>query len=192
MRDLIADGYAIPLMACGALFIPFTFQRIESAVFSVGAAAILFFVIVIVSIKSTMWDGFDLRPLARMAASQKGGVAWYGGYHGQLNYLGGIPYIEETEDAQELSAWLTDHRNGVVIMRLSRANSEAIKNAGIDASNCVPLTSAQIEQITQILRTDDAFPGHDWQPIVTELHWIRRGLPVDPIAVLRFGDPPMP
>ena len=190
MRDLVADWYAIPLMACGAVFIPFTFRRIESAVLAVGAAAILFFVIVIVSIKSTMWDGFDLRPLARIAASHEGGVAWYGGYHGQLNFLGKIHYVHELADPQEISTWLTDHPSGMVIIRLPRAYIATLKNAGIDASNSVPLSSAQIDQITQILRTDDGFPGHDWQPKVTELHWIRRGLPVDPIAVLRYDDPP--
>lgn len=189
LRDLVADWYAIPLMACGAALIPCAFQRIESAVSAVGTAGILFFVIVIVSVKSTMWKGFDLRPLAQTVASHKGGVAWYGRYHGQLNYLGRIRYVEETSDPQELSIWLTDHRNGMVIMRLSRATIATLKNAGIDASNSAALSSEQIARITQILRTDDAFPGHDWQPTITQLHWIRRGVPVDPIAVLRYDDP---
>lgn len=133
-----------------------------------------------------MWDGFDLSPVARMAANQKGGVAWYRGYHGQLNYLGGIRYVEEIEDPQELSTWLTEHRSGVVIMRLAPSDINALKNAGIEASTTVPLTSLQIDQITQILRTDDAFPGRDWQPTVRHLYWIRRGLPLDPIAVVHF------
>ena len=190
LRDLVADWYAIPLMACGVALIPFAFQRIESAVSAVCTAGILFFVIVIVSVKPTMWNGFDLRPLANMAASHEGGVAWYGGYHGQLNYLGGIRYIEEIGDPQGLSKWLTEHRSGMVIMRLPRSLVATLKNAGIDASNSVPLSSVQIDQISQILRTDESFPGHDCQPTVTQLYWIRRGLPVDPIAVLRYDDPP--
>jgi len=190
LRDLVGDCYAIPLMACGAVFIPLTFRRIESAVFAVGSAAILFIIIVIVSVKSTMWNGFDLRPLARMAASHEGGVAWYGEYHGQLNYLGGIRYVEETGDPQELSTWLTEHPNGMVIMRLARVTAAALNKAGIDASNSAPLLPAQKDQITQILRTDNAFPGRDWQPTVMQLHWIRRGLSVGPVAVLRFDDPP--
>ena len=189
LRDLIADWYAIPLMVCGAALIPFAFQRIESAVSAIATAGILFFVIVIVSVKPTMWKGFDLRPLADLAAGHEGGVAWYGGYHGQLNYLGGIRHVEEIGDPQKLSTWLTEHRSGMVIMRLSRANIEALKNAGIDASNSVPLSSVQIDQSSQILRTDESFPGHDWQPTVTQFYWIRRGLPVDPIAVLRYDDP---
>ena len=158
--------------------------------FSVGTAAILFFIIVIVSVKPTMWNGFDLRPLARMAGGHDGGVAWYGGYHGQLNYLGKLRHVHEIDGRQELSQWLTDHRNGIVMMRLPRPIIAALAERRIEASNSVPLTSVQIEQIAQILRTDDAFPGHDWQPTVTQLHWIRRGLPVDPIAVLRFTAPP--
>ena len=190
LQGLIPDWYVIPLMICGVALIPFASKRIESAVFAIGTAGMLFFVIVIVSLKPTMWDGFDLRPLASVAASHEGSVAWYGGYQGQLNYLGGIRYVEEIADPQELSTWLTEHRSGMVIMRLSRAYIATLENAGIDASQSVPLSSVQIDQITQILRTDVGFPGHDWQPTVTELHWIRRGLPVDPVVVLRFDDPP--
>ena len=190
LRDLVADWYAIPLMVCGAALIPFAFQRIESAVSAIATAGIVFFVIVIVSVKSTMWKGFDLRPLAHTAASNEGGVAWYGGYHGQLNYFGEIRHVEEIGDPQELSTWLTEHRSGMVIMRLPRAKIATLKNAGFDASNTETLSSVQIDQISQILRNDDSFPGHDWQPTVTQLYWIRRGLPVDPIAVLRYDDPP--
>ncbi len=189
LQGLIPDWYAIPLMICGVALIPLAFKRIESAVSAIGTAGMLFFVIVIVSLKPTMWDGFDLRPLASVAASHEGGVAWYGGYQGQLNYLGGIRYVEEIADAQELSTWLTEHRSGMVVMRLPRATIAALNNAGIDASNRVPLSSVQMGQITQILRTDDAFPSHDRQPTVIQLHWVRRGLPVDPVAVLRFDDP---
>ena len=190
LRDLIADWYAVPLMVCGVALIPFALNRIESAVSAIGTAGILFFVIVIVSVKPTMWNGFDFQALADIAARHEGSVAWYGGYHGQLNYLGRIRYVEEIEDPQELAKWLTEHRSGMVIMRLPRPTIAALTNAGIEASGSVPLTSVQMEQITQVLRTDDAFPGRDWQPTVTQLYWIRRGLPVDPVAVLRFDDPP--
>jgi 4-amino-4-deoxy-L-arabinose transferase-like glycosyltransferase len=190
LRDLIADWYAVPLMVCGVALIPFALKRIESAVAAIGTAGILFFVIVIVCLKPTIWNGFDLRPLASVAASHEGGVAWYGGYHGQLNYLGGIQYVEEIRDPQELSTWLTEHRSGMVIMRLPRATIAALTNAAITASNSAPLNSVQGEMITQILRADEEFPGHDWLPTVTQLHWIRRGLPVDPIAVLHYDDPP--
>ena len=190
LQGLIPDWYVIPLMICGVALIPFASKRIESAVFAIGTAGMLFFVIVIVSLKPTMWDRFDLRPLASVAASHEGSVAWYGGYQGQLNYLGGIRYVEEIADPQELSTWLTEHRSGMVIMRLSRATIATLKNAGIDASHSAASSSEQIAQITQILRTDDAFPGHDWQPTVTQVYWIRRGLPVDPVVVLRFDDPP--
>lgn len=192
LQNLIADWYAIPLMVCGAILIPFAFHRIESAVSAIATAGILFFVIVIVSVKPTMWNGFDLRPLAEMAAGNEGDVAWYGGYEGQLNYLGGIRHVEQISDPQELASWLTNHRSGILIRRLSDASIAALKNSGINASNSVPLTSLQIKQISQFLRTYDAFPSHNWQPTVMQLHWIRRGLRIHPIAVLRFGNPPGP
>ena len=190
LRDLVADWYTIPLIACGLVLTPFMFKRIESAVFAVGTSAFLFFVILILSLKSTIWQGFDLKPLARTAASHKTGVAWYGGYHGQLNYLGSISYIHETRNREELSEWLTDHRNGLLIVRLSQANVAQLKDAGIDASNSVPPSATQMQQISEIVRADEEFPCYDWQPAVTQLYWIRRGLPLDPYAVVHFDDPP--
>jgi hypothetical protein len=66
-----------------------------------------------------------------------------------------------------------------------------LRDAGIDASNSELLSSVQAEQITQILRSDSEFPGHEWQPTVTDLHWIRTGLPLVPMVVLRFDKPPL-
>ena len=65
-----------------------------------------------------------------------------------------------------------------------------LKDAGIDASNSEPISSVQAEQITQILRNDSEFPGHEWKPTVTHLHWIRTGLPLVPMVVLQFEKPP--
>ena len=75
-------------------------------------------------------------------------------------------------------------------MRLSVVTIAAMKSHNIDASNSIPPSSAQLEQITQILRADPEFPGYDWQPTVVELYWIRRGLPLDPFAVIQFDEPP--
>ena len=191
LRDLVADWYTIPLMACGLVLIPFTFKRVESAVFAVGTSALLFIVILVLSLKSTIWQEFDLKPLADAAASHNSGVTWYGGYHGQLNFVGGISYIHESRSREDLSEWLTGHRNGLLITRLSKANITQLKHAGIDASNSVPLSSTQMEQISEIVRADEEFPGHDWQPVVKQLYWIRRGLPLDPYAVVHFNDPPV-
>lgn len=190
LRELITDWQAIPLIACGAIIIPFSFKRIESAVFAIGTSAILFFVIVILSVRTTMWAAFDLRPLADIASNHEGDVAWYGRYHGQLNYLGGIRRVHVSEDREGLKEWLVDHREGVLIIRLSVANIDALTEVGIDASNSEPLSSAQAQQITQILRADLAFPGHEWQPTVIHLRWIRTGLPLVPMVVLRFDNPP--
>lgn len=118
LKGLIADWYSIPMMACGAVLIPFTWKRVESVVFANGTTAILFFVVFIISMKPTLWQGFDLRPLASTAALHQDQIAWYGSYHGQLNYNGGIRQVYVQENKEELAAWLTSHPDGVVVMRL--------------------------------------------------------------------------
>jgi len=191
MRGKVADWYVIPLMACGAILIPLSFKRIESAVFAVGTSSILFAIILIVSARSTIWKDFEYRPMAQAAARHEGGVAWHGRYEGQLNYLGELRYIHETCSAEDLSNWLAEHPEGHLIKELSAANADAMKLVDIDASNGAAPSSSQLETITQILRTDPEFPGHDWQPIVTQLYWIRPRLPLRPYVVVRYENPPI-
>jgi len=186
MRYLVADWYVLPLMACGVLLIPLSFRRIESTVFAVGTSSILFMIISIVSARTTVWKDFEFRPLAQTAASHRGDVAWYGLYEGQLNYLGGIRYVHKTRSADKLSQWLAEHRDGILIKELSSANVDAMQTAGIDAKNSVVASSTQLEQITQIVRADSEFPGHQWQPTISRLFWIRARLPLRPFVVVRF------
>ncbi len=191
VKDLVADRYSIPMMACGAVLLVFSWKRIESAVFAAGTTAVLFFVLVIISLKPAMWDWFDFQPLAAVAARYEGGVAWYGGYHGQLNYLGKIRHVYEAENPEDFSKWLTEHPQGVLIMRLSSANAKLLQDADILPSNSMPLTASQADRITQILRDDQNFVGHQWQPKVTDIFWIRTGLRIASRVVVRFESSPL-
>ena len=190
IRNLVADWYVLPLMACGVMLIPWSFRRVESTVFAVGTSSILFVIILIVSARSTIWKGFEFRPLAQTAASHRNNVAWYGLYEGQLNYLGGVRYIHETRGVDALSKWLAEHRDGILILELSVANMDAMRIAGIDASTSAEASSTQLELITQIVRADPEFPGHQWQPIISHLFWIRPRFPLRPYVVVRFENPP--
>ena len=192
LRNAISDWYVIPLVACGAILIPWSFKHVESVVFSVGSSSILFVIIVVVSMRSTIWKGFDLRPMAQTAAKHEGGAAWYGHYEGQLNYLGEVRYIHETRNAEELSKWLANHREGVLIKELSASNSDALRIAGIGSSNSDSAFLSQLEKVTQIVRADLEFPGHDWQPTVKQLYWIRQRFQLQPHVVVRFENPPSP
>ncbi len=192
LKDLIADWYSIPMIACGAALLLVSWKRIESAVFAAGTTAILFFVFLIVALRPTLWQGFNFRPLAASASRHEEGVAWYGGYHGQLNYLGEISHVHEAENREDLSGWLTQHPGGVLIIRLTSKNTDLLQDAGILPSNSMPLTALQAEKISQILRDDLNFTGHDWQPTVAELYWIRTGLTLAPHVVVRFEKPPVP
>jgi hypothetical protein len=195
LNGLISDWYSIPMMACGAVLIPFSSKRTESAVFAVGTNAVLFFVLVILAVRPTMWQGFDFRPLATAAASHAGDVAWYGGYHGQLNYLGQIRYVHEASNREDLSRWLSQHPDGLLIMRLSSADAAKLKEAGIVSSPGTPslqapITPSQAEKVSQILRDDPNFAGHAWLPTVTQLYWIRTGIASAAHVVVRFEEPP--
>lgn len=193
-RNMVADWYVVPLIACGLILIPFSFKRIESTVIAVAGTSILFAMILIVSVRSTIWKNFDFKPLARAAASHQDNVAWYGLYEGQLNFLGGIRYVHEIRSTDELSQWLTKHPDGIVIEELSAPNIDALAISGIDGSNrntANDTTSAsQLEQITQIVRADSEFPGRQWQPTVSHLFWIRPRFPLRPFVVIHFDDPP--
>jgi 4-amino-4-deoxy-L-arabinose transferase-like glycosyltransferase len=190
IQNLIPDWYAVPLAACGILLIPWSFKRTEATVFAVGTASILFVVIVIVSARSTLWKSFDFRPLAQTAASHGSNIAWHGLYEGQLNYLGHVRYVHETRDVDELSQWLIQHRDGILIKELSAANVDALKSAGIDAQYSGTVSSVELEQITRIVRADSEFPGHKWQPTILDVFWIRPHFPMRIFVVVRFENPP--
>jgi 4-amino-4-deoxy-L-arabinose transferase-like glycosyltransferase len=190
LKNLIADWYSIPMMACGAVLIPFSWKRIESAVFAVGTTGILFFVLVILSVRPSLWTGFDLRPLSSTVASHEGDVGWYGSYHGQINYVGKIRHVFVPENVDELAEWLQSHPSAVFIVRLSKINAASLNAAGIESTIEGRLSDSQADTIHQIIRADASFPGHDWQPVATDLHWIRTGLPLVPFVVVRYEAPP--
>ncbi len=190
LRGLIPDWYSIPLIACGVFLVPFANRRVELAAFAVGTSSVVFFAIVCMSLASTVWKGCELKPLAEMVANSDNDFAWYGHYHGELNYLGGVRYVQEVRHFDQLEKWATDFPNGRIIIRLSQNNVKAMKFFGVEASNASPLTAVQLQQVTEMLRSDEDFLGHEWQPTVTHLYWIRRGLPVDPYAVVTFDEPP--
>ncbi len=190
VKGIIADWYVVPLMVCGLMLISWTYQRVESMVFAVGTFSILFVVISIFSGRSTIWKDFDFQQMADAASRHQDNVAWYGLYEGQLNYLGGIQYVHETRGVDELSRWLADHPDGILIKELSAANVDAMQIAGIDAPNSATASPAQLEQITRIAREDSGFPGHGWQPTISHLFWIRPRFQLRPYVVVRFENPP--
>jgi len=189
-RGMVADWYVIPLMACGAILIPLSFKRIESSVFAVGTSSILFAIVLMVSARSTIWKDFDYRPMAQAVAQNESGVAWYGHYQGQLNYLGELRYVHETRSTEDLSQWLAAHPDGFVIKELSAANVESMKFTEIEVSNRDSPSTSQLKTITHIVRTDSAFPGNDWQPVVTQLYWIRPRFPLRAYVVIKYENPP--
>lgn len=190
LNGLVADWYTIPLISCGIGLIPFSYRRVESAVFAVGTATVLFFTILMISLSSTIWKGFDLKPMAKMVAAYDGIFAWYGHYHGELNYLGGVQYVREVRGSDELEEWARESSPNPIIFRLSKQSISAMDAAGINSSSPDPLTAKQLQKVIEIVRNDSTFLGRGWEPTITNVYWIRRGLPLDPYAVIRFDAPP--
>ena len=98
--------------------------------------------------------------------------------------------MHETRDVDELSQWLIQHRDGILIKELSAANVDALKSAGIDAQYSGTVSSVELEQITRIVRADSEFPGHKWQPTILDVFWIRPHFAMRIFVVVRFENPP--
>ena len=63
----------------------------------------IFQVILVSALSDTLWGGFDLRPMAAFARETGRPTGWFGGYHGQLNYLGRIRSVAELMEEQDRS-----------------------------------------------------------------------------------------
>lgn len=120
LPGLVSDRAALLLMGCGgALLLP-RFRSLTTAALAISTAAAIFVGILTVSLRQSMWVGFDVRPLANAAAGAGVPAGWLGGYHGQLNFAGRMQRVEELADAAALEAWLAKSGEVVVTVRLPR------------------------------------------------------------------------
>ncbi|MCA9034715.1 MAG: glycosyltransferase family 39 protein [Planctomycetaceae bacterium] len=146
-----------------------------------ATASVMFLSVLVVGLGNGFWQEFDLSPMARFVrVQQEAGEAvfWYGGYHGQLNFMGRLeqPLVEGPKEV--LLQWVKENPGGVVVMRaIDDIRDFSEQNQGDDQRR------AAIER--QLQQT--GFPD---QPLVVEKvlfdQPLRRGLSVGVIAAVRL------
>jgi 4-amino-4-deoxy-L-arabinose transferase-like glycosyltransferase len=120
LQGLVSDGAAAVMMACGGVLFWPRFRTWIAATAVVSTAATVFVALLTISLRSTLWDGFDIGPLARAAGTAGVPAGWLGGYHGQLNFAGGLLRVEELADAAAFERWLGEQGEAALVVRLPR------------------------------------------------------------------------
>ncbi len=176
LSGIVADVYAIPLIACG-LVLPLR-QRwdIESLVLAVATSSTVVVSLVVGSVSQTLWQGFDLKPLAEFAAECDRPLAWLGNHHGQLNFIGAIPFIKEVGTEDELRQWLIENPDGAVIIPISPV-AGVLSEEALSTLRNVDRSEPDSEQQTLLSKQINAasdFPLSDQNPEVIFVQWVRR------------------
>ena len=187
LTGILENYYVIPLALCGALLLVPAWKRVSNLVLAVATSSVVFIAIVSWGISGSLWDGFDLKPIARFAAGCSRPVAWLGDYHGQLNFIGEIPSIKETLNTEALEQWLQEQPAGAVIVRLSEANP-AWQNlkAPLNAVDRTEPTGEQKQIISDLLAAHPEFPLASLKPEILFAQKIRRGLTFDLTVVVSY------
>jgi 4-amino-4-deoxy-L-arabinose transferase-like glycosyltransferase len=188
--NLLTDTQCVPLVICGVVLLLFRWKSIESSVVSLSACTVGFMAIVIGSISASVWDGFDLQPMARFASTCERPLAWFGTYHGQLNFLGEIPSIPETPDVDSLQTWLQENPSGAVIIRVSESDAQwADLIEFLRPHDRREPPAEQSDAITATLSRHPDFPLSDQKPRVLYAQRVRRGLTFEWAMVVAYQSP---
>jgi 4-amino-4-deoxy-L-arabinose transferase-like glycosyltransferase len=168
------------------------FRRCRTVVFvtAVAVSAVLFQVILVNALTDTLWNGFDLRPMAEFVRNSNRPVGWFGGYHGQLNYLGGLQFVAELRGEPDVSEWLSEQPGGILIVRLARPESE------VEASLYVRLrrhdrevvAEAERGMLAEDLRSALELPCESKLSGVLYVQWVRSGLREQPYVIAEFRE----
>ena len=187
LTGILESSYVIPLGMCGLLLLIPSWKKISSLVPAVATSSAVFIAIVVWGISTSLWDGFDLKPIARFAAGFSGSVAWLVNYQGQLNFLGEISSIKETVDVDVLEQWVKEHPSGAVIVHLSESNPawENLKEPLRLVDRTEP-TGAQKQMISELLSSNPRFPLAKLNPEILFAQRIRRGLTFDLTVVVSY------
>ncbi len=189
LTGVLDNSYAIPLGLCGALLLVPAWKKVSSLVLAVATSSVVFISIVVWGISGSLWDGFNLKPIAHFTAGCSRPVAWLGDYHGQLNFIGEIPSIDETFNTEALEHWLVKNPEGAVIVRLSEANPawQSLKEP-LDAVDRTEPSGEQKQLISDLLSSHPEFPLARLKPEILFAQKIRRGLTFDLTVIVSYRD----
>lgn len=187
LTGILENSYAIPLGLCGGLILIPAWKKILNVVPAVATSSAVFIAIVVWGISGSLWDGFDLKPIARFAAGCSRPVAWLGDYQGQLNFVGEIPSLKETINTDVLEQWLKEHPSAAVIVRLSESNPawQNLKEP-LRAVDRTEPAEKQKQAISELLSSNPEFPLAKLNPEILFAQRIRRGLTFDLTVVVSY------
>ena len=185
LTGLIDQRWSIVLVFCGLFPALWNSNSVSSTVTSIATAAVAFIALLNTSLSGGFWAEFDMKPLAKAVSAQKQTVAWYGNYHGQLNFLGRIPRMHEVFTGIELQRWLSEDHSRVVVMRLPDSMGPAADHQP-GSESAGPATDAD----SSVLAGTNNFTGHDWGPQLLFRQTVRKGLATVQFGIVRFDRVP--
>jgi 4-amino-4-deoxy-L-arabinose transferase-like glycosyltransferase len=190
LQGLVNWRESLVLMATAPGLLLFRRCRTVVVVTAVAVSAVLFQVILVNALTDTLWNGFDLRPMAEFVRNSNRPVGWFGGYHGQLNHLGGLQFVAELRGEPDVSEWLSEQPGGILIVRLARPESE------VEASLYVRLrrhdrevvAEAERGMLAEELRSALELPCESKLSGVLYVQWVRSGLREQPYVIAEFRE----
>lgn len=188
LSNIISNTYVVPLMICGLFLLVPLWRKAEGAFMAISASSIVFISLVVCAVSGTVWDGFDLKPLATFVARTERPVAWYGEYQGQLSFIGRTEKVHEADELEPLRDWLKANPVGLVIVRLrdSQVISAELAKSLRAADRTEPVETAQ--EISDLLIQEEEFPFAEKRPLVLFVQRIRKGLTFEFAVVVSYRE----
>ncbi|MFN9719133.1 MAG: ArnT family glycosyltransferase [Planctomycetota bacterium] len=188
VAGLVSSVYSIPLVLFGVAVAIIPAGTVLRAVTVISTFSIAFLSVIVFALSSTMWDGFDLEPLARFVHQTRQPICWFKGYHGQINLIGRISRVTEVSSEDDLQHWLEDAPEGVVVMRLSHSDPAWVDVLPMmqEIDRTSP-TAEQQQALIVALSSIDRFPLRKQLRQIVYVQWIRSGLYSSPHLVLKYA-----
>ncbi len=109
-------------------------RDVRGTVIQISSAAVIFMSVLNVGLSVRFWPEFDVTPLAQQVQGleqRQIPVAWYGNYHGQLQFAGRLHKpITELMTSEALSEWVRRNPRGRVILP-SADEQQAVQVPGL-------------------------------------------------------------
>ncbi len=187
--DTLISPLASLLMMSTSLLAVLAFRgrNLTTGICGIALATALLQMVLLLSLRTTFWSGFDQQALAQYINAQDTPAAWSGAYHGQLNFVGRTLKIEEVADDAALHEWLQDHPDGQLIhrVRLTRNSDSPLVQPLVRSDRHRPSDEDQ-QLLLEGLRQSDLLPQAKDIAEVAFVHWIRTGLHDRPFLVVRY------
>ncbi|MFM8724060.1 MAG: hypothetical protein ACKON9_02945, partial [Planctomycetaceae bacterium] len=117
-------------------------------------------------------------------------AGWFGGYHGQLNYLGRLPYVAELATESDVVHWCSKEPGGLLIVRLPQSDAESgrefYSRLRMYDREAVPKSEQAV--LAAGLKAAAELPWESGLRGVLYVQWVRSGLREQPYVIVEFGE----